>query len=182
MSTIAKMNRNDINLWVSLLKGILLIILGVWLLKSPTDSLLKLSMIFGIIIILGGLLEVGLAFNYRKINTNWGWAITSGVFDILIGAFLVSNPSFILLLITGLVSIWLLIRGIISVSYALNLKKENNPKYIYGLIFGIVLILFATLFVWHPKVLGITIGFWAALAFISLGIFRILFVFKVQKI
>ncbi len=64
------------------------------------------------------------------------------------------------------------------VRYALIIKKSNNPNYIYGLIFGIVLILLAAIFVWHPKVLGITVAFWTALAFISLGIFRIVLVFK----
>jgi uncharacterized membrane protein HdeD (DUF308 family) len=182
MSSIEKMNRKDTNLWVSILKGAMLIVFGVWLLKSPTDNLMKLSMVFGIIIILGGLLEVGLAFSNRKNSIYSGWAIGSGVLDILIGAFLVSNPSFILLLITGLVSIWLLIRGIISIRYALNQKNENNPNYVYGLLFGIVLILLAIIFVWHPNVLGITIAFWTALAFISFGIFRIVFVFKIQKL
>ena len=182
MSTVGKVNRKDTNLWVSVLKGAILIVFGIWLLKSPTESLMNLSMIFGIVIILGGLIEVGLAFSRRKTGTNSGWAIGSGVLDILIGAFLVSNPSFILLLITGLVSIWLLIRGIISIRYALIQKKENNPNYVYWLLFGVLLILLAIAFVWHPNILGITIAFWTALAFISFGIFRIVFVFKLQKL
>lgn len=182
MSEVEKANRKDTNLWVSVLKGAMLIVFGIWLLKSPTESLMNLSMIFGIIIILGGLIEVGLAFSRRKTSANSGWAIGSGVLDILIGAFLVSNPSFILLLITGLVSIWLLIRGIISIRYALLQKNENNPNYVYWLLFGVLLILLAIAFVWHPNILGITIAFWTALAFISFGIFRIVFVFKIQKL
>jgi uncharacterized membrane protein HdeD (DUF308 family) len=124
MSTVGKINRNDTNLWVSVLKGAMLIVFGVWLLKSPAESLMNLSMIFGIIVILGGLLEVGLVFSRRETGMNSGWAIGSGVLDILIGAFLVSYPSFILLLITGLVSIWLLIRGIILIRYALFKKMK----------------------------------------------------------
>lgn len=182
MSTVKKIFRRDSNLWVSVLKGAMLIVFGIWLLKSPTESLMNLSMVFGVIIILGGLLEVALAFNRRKTGKSSGWAIGSGVLDILIGAFLVSNPSFILLLITGLVSIWLLIRGVISIRYSLIQKNKNNPNYVYWLLFGVLLILLAIVFVWHPNVLGFTIAFWTALAFISFGIFRIVFVFKVQKL
>jgi uncharacterized membrane protein HdeD (DUF308 family) len=64
------------------------------------------------------------------------------------------------------------------VRYAMIIKKSNNPNYIYGLIFGIVLILLAAIFVWHPEILGVTLAFWTGLAFISLGLFRILLIFK----
>jgi uncharacterized membrane protein HdeD (DUF308 family) len=178
MSTTSKTKISSANLWIALLKGIMLIIFGIWLLKSPTESLSKLCLIFGILIIIGGLLEVGLAFNNRQTHKSWEWILTSGVLDLLLGAFLVAKPSIILFIITAFVSIWLLIRGIIMVRYALIIKKANNPNYIYGLIFGIALILLAAIFVWHPEVLGITIAFWTALAFISLGIFQIVLVFK----
>jgi uncharacterized membrane protein HdeD (DUF308 family) len=182
MNKTSKIKISSASFWIALLKGIILVIFGIWLLKSPMESLAKLSLIFGIIIIIGGLLEVGLAFNNRNTNKSWEWTLTSGILDILLGAFLVANPRFILILITVLVSIWLLIRGIIMIRYAFIIKKSNNPNYIYGLIFGIVLILLAAIFVWHPEVLGITVVFWTALAFISLGIFRIVFVFNIPRV
>lgn len=49
---------------------------------------------------------------------------------------------------------------------------------IRSLIFGIILILLAAIFVWYPEVMGITISFWPGMAFISLGIFRIVLIFK----
>lgn len=182
MNKTSKKKISKANMLIALIKGTMLIIFGIWLLKSPFESLTKLSLIFGILIIIGGLLEVGLAFNNRQTHKSWEWTLTSGILDILLGAFLVANPSFILILITALVSLWLLIRGIIMVRYAVIIKKSNNPNYIYGLIFGIILILLAAIFVWHPKVLGITVAFWTALAFISLGIFRIVLVFKFQVV
>lgn len=168
--------------WLGLLKGIILIIFGVWLIQSPTENLMKLSLIFGLLILSGGLLEVSLAFNSRKVNEKWEWTLVSGVFDILLGAFLMANPEFILLLITVLISLWLLFRGVVAIRNAFILKKTNNPNFKYSLIFGITLILLAAIFVWHPEVLGITIAFWTALAFISLGIFRIVFIFKYRYI
>lgn len=123
-----------------------------------------------------------MAFNNRQNHKKWEWTLASGILDILLGAFLVANPDFILLLITILVSIWLLIRGVIAIRTALILKKSNNPNYNYSLILGIVLIVLALIFVWHPQVLGITIVFWTALAFISLGVFRIVLVLKFHGI
>jgi uncharacterized membrane protein HdeD (DUF308 family) len=176
MSTNSFAKTGSVAWWLTLVKGILLVVFGVWLIQSPGENLLKLSLVFGLLILSGGLLEVSLAFNNRKINQNWEWALISGVFDILLGAFLIANPAIILMLITILISLWLLFRGVIAIRNAVILKKANNQNYKYGLIFGIVLILLAAIFVWHPEVVGITIAFWTAMAFISLGIFRIILV------
>jgi len=177
MNTVVKTKNS--NWWVSFLKGVILIILGVWLFESPVENLKNLSFAFGVLILIGGLLEVGLAFRSRKTHESWNRGLTSGIIDLLLGAFLMANPSFILLLITILVSMWLVFRGIVSIRYALILKNNQNQNWILGVIFGVLLIVIGVIFVWHPEVFGITLGVWAALAFISLGVFRILFAFKV---
>ncbi len=166
------------NWWVSILKGVVLIIFGVWLFDSPNGNLIKLSFAFGVLILIGGLLEVSLAFKSRNTHENWNRGLTSGILDILLGSFLMANPSSILFLITLIISIWLLFRGILSIRYALLLKKAQNKKWFWGLIFGILLILFGGIFVWHPGFIGFTLGVWAALAFISLGVLRIVFAFN----
>lgn len=163
---------------IALLKGVMLLILGVWLLKSPAENLTKLSIFFGILIIVGGLLEVAIAFGNMQKHKSWNWALTSGILDVLLGAFLVANPALILLFITIFVSIWLFIRGIISVRSALIQKRSGNLNYKFRLISGIILILIAGIFILHPQIFGITIVFWTALSFISLGVFRIILAFK----
>ena len=172
---------SDSNKFIGFVKGTMLIVFGVWLLMSPIENLKKLSLIFGILILIGGLFEVGLAFSKRQTHTNWEWVLTSGILDVLLGSFLIANPSFILLVVTAFVSIWLLIRGVIALRFSFILKKANNGNYIYRLILGIVLILLAGIFIWHPLVLGITIAFWTALSFISLGIFRIVLLFYIRN-
>ena len=178
MSTTSKTKLSGVNWWITLLKGVMLVIFGIWLLNSPSENLIKLSVIFGILIIVGGLLEIWLAFNNKQTHKKWEWTLTSGILDVLLGAFLVANPTFILLLITVLVSVWLLIRGILIIRNALILKKAGNLNYMYRLIFGVALVVCAVIFAWHPEVLGLTVVFWTALAFISLGVFRIVLIFR----
>lgn len=176
MNTTVKIKNS--NWWISLFKGVLLIVFGVWLFESPNENLIKLSFIFGGLILIGGLLEVGLAFKSRNTHEKWNRGLTSGILDILLGAFLMANPSSILFLITLIISIWLIFRGVLSIYYALILKKSQNANWFWGLIFGATLILFGAVFVWHPGFIGFTIGVWAALAFISLGVLRIVFAFN----
>ena len=169
------------NSWLALLKGSILIIFGIWLLSSPKENLLKLSVLFGVFIIAGGLLEVLLSLNRRKKELKWGWSMVSGLVDILLGAFMVANPSFLLLVITGIISIWLLFSGILMIRFAILLKNTKSYNYKMRLIFGIFLIVLALLLVLHPEVLGITIAFWAALSFIGLGILRIILEFRFNR-
>ena len=146
--------------------------------KAPSENLTKLSILFGILIIIGGLLEVALAFSNKQKQKKWDWALTSGILDVLLGAFLVANPALILLFITVFVSIWLFIRGIILIRIALKQKKASISNYNFNLILGIILILLAVIFVFHPQILGITIVIWTAISFIILGLFRIILAFK----
>ncbi len=166
------------NWWVSLLKGVILIIFGVWLFQAPNENLIKLSFAFGAVILIGGLLEIGLAFKSRNTHANWDRALTSGILDLLLGVLLMANPNFILFTITLLISIWLLFRGILSIRYAFLLKNDGNANWFWSFIFGVLLILFGGILVWHPGFIGFTLGIWAALAFISLGILRIIYAFK----
>ncbi len=178
MNTTSKIKSSGVNWLIALLKGVMLVIFGIWLLKSPSENLSKLSIFFGVLIIIGGLLEVALAINNIQKQKKWEWALTSGILDLLLGAFLVANPALILLFITIFVSIWLFIRGVISIRIALIHKKTNDSNHNFSLVLGIILILLAVIFVLHPQVFGITIVFWTALSFICLGVFRIILAFK----
>jgi uncharacterized membrane protein HdeD (DUF308 family) len=177
MSTPVNAKLSGTNLWIALLKGVMLIVFGIWILRSPSESIVKLSIVFGILIMISGLLEVWVAFKNKQNKLSWEWTLTSGILDVVLGAFLVANPEIILLLITFFVSIWLLIRGILLIRLAVIVKKEVGKGYIFNMVFGIILIVIALIFIWHPEILGITIAFWTALAFIFLGIFRIVLAF-----
>ena len=178
MTTESNKKMDGANLGISILKGLLLIVFGIWLLRAPSENIIKLSVVFGIFIIIGGLLEVWLAFKNKQNHIQWEWTLTSGILDILLGAFLIANPEFILWLITLFVSIWLIIRGILAIRLAMLLKKTESSGSGFNLVLGIILIILAIILIWHPKIIGLTIGFWTAIAFISLGIFRIVLAFK----
>jgi uncharacterized membrane protein HdeD (DUF308 family) len=180
-STLNKKMKNP-NWWIALLKGILLLVFGVWLITSPSESLKTLSLFFGLLIIIGGILEVWFAIKNREIHKNWGWALTSGILDLILGAFLVANPRSLLLLITFVVSAWLIFRGILNIRYALLLKNSTGSGWRWQVRFGVFLMVAGAILLWHPNILGFTIAFWAALGFISLGILRLVILFKAPEI
>jgi uncharacterized membrane protein HdeD (DUF308 family) len=178
MATTENSIRSTLSLWLYLLKGVLLIVLGIWMLRMPQESLNAMFLLIGLIITLGGVLETVLALYYRKVMKEWGWNFSAGILDILIGILLMANPDAILLLITLFISFWLVLRGILAIWEAFELRKKEQGSWKRALLLGVLLLLLAIILIWHPQVVGITLVFWIAISFISLGIFRIILAFR----
>jgi len=168
-----------ISWWMYLLNGALLIILGIWMLKMPGDSFNAMARIIGIIVLISGLLETGLSIYFRKAIQEWGWSLFAGVVDILLGAFLIANPQAILLILTLIISIFLVVRGVLLIREAMLLRNQDNNKWKWILALGILLVVLAIIITWHPQIVGLTLMIWLAISFISLGIFRISLAFKI---
>ena len=174
--------KTAISWWMYLIKGTLLLILGIWMLRMPRESFSAMLLLIGVITTLGGVMETFLALYYRKFLKEWGWNFSAGILDILLGLLLISNPDAILMLITLFISFWLLLRGVLSIWESMELRKKGKGKWKWILLLGILIILLAIVLVWHPQVIGLTIIFWIAVSFISLGIFRIVLAIKLLSL
>jgi uncharacterized membrane protein HdeD (DUF308 family) len=135
-------------------------------------------LVIGVIIAAGGVLETFLALYYREVLKEWGWNLSAGIIDILIGIVLMANPDAILMLITLFISFWLVLRGVLAIWEAMELRKHGRKNWRWVLLLGILVLALAIILIWHPQVIGLTIIFWIAISFISLGVFRIILAFK----
>ncbi|MCK5134920.1 MAG: DUF308 domain-containing protein [Bacteroidales bacterium] len=181
--TIIQESRNTFrSWWMYLLNGILLIVLGIWMLTMPRESFETLSLIIGLIVSITGVLETILAFYYRKVHKEWGWNISGGILDIIIGVFLIVNPNIIMVLITLFISFWLILGGILVTRKAIDLRKQGRKNWIWILLFGILILLLAVVLIWHPQIVGITMMFWLAISFVSLGVFRVVLAFNLKSL
>ncbi len=64
---------------------------------------------------------------------------------------------------------------------AIEARQAKREVWKWELTLGVVLLLIAILFIWHPMVLGISIAIWTGMAFIILGLFRIILTFKLRS-
>lgn len=167
--------------WIALLRGVLLIVLGIWMLKMPVATFSTVSVIIGLILSLSGLIEAGVGIYYRNKIPEWYWNVLAGCIDIIIGLFLITNPKAILMIITLVISFWITLRGILIIKDALELKRNNSKNWGIMLAAGILVLIIAVILIWHPQIIGLTIVFWIAISFIFLGIFRVFLAFKKQK-
>lgn len=77
----------------SLLMGIVLILLGIWICTQPHIVLSIIPVVVGIIVILHGLMDIQYTLDIKKTgNTKWWIALLFAILTLVVGLLLVFNP------------------------------------------------------------------------------------------
>jgi len=140
--------------WLVLVRGILLVLLGVFTLWQPFAAVVAFVVVFGIYAIADGATLIVAAIASRKQYSDWGWLIVQGVLTIIAGILIVALPG-----VAGLVGIfgllWFLVvstiaGGIMTLMVA---GRQTGSARVWAIVGGILDIVF-----------GILIGLMAFLA------------------
>ncbi|MGH2415187.1 MAG: HdeD family acid-resistance protein [Microcystaceae cyanobacterium] len=98
-------SRRQRGFWLKLLMGILYVVVGILLLGNLLGAKLTLTLAFGWIILVQGIIEVIAAFKVRP-EPNWGGMLFSGIIAIILGILILyrwpSNAIWLLGLFTGI--------------------------------------------------------------------------------
>ena len=168
--------------WMPVLFGVVFILIGYWILRSPVESFEKITKYIGVIILISGAIQLFFTIKNRRGTPGWGFQLAGDFFDLAVGATLVINPSLLLKLITLFVGIWLIANSISIFMKAAEARKDQHAYWTWEFALGLFLMLLAIIFLWHPMLLGISIAVWTGLAFIILGIFRIVLTLRLRKL
>jgi len=167
--------------WLPLLFGLVFLGLGIWILAAPEEGMKTIFKVIGIIAIMSGTAQLIFTFSKYRGIPGWGYQLIGGLVDLAVGIILVSNPTFLLKVISILVAVWLFINGVSHILSAGRERETGDRLWSWEMIMGVILILLALLFIWHPLILGLTMAIWVAMAFIVLGIFRMVLTFRLRK-
>jgi uncharacterized membrane protein HdeD (DUF308 family) len=168
--------------WIPLLFGVVFILIGYWILRSPEESFEKITRFIGAMIMVSGAIQLYFTIRHHKGTPGWGFQLAGDIFDLAVGAALLANPSLLLRLITLFVGIWLIANSISLFMRAAGSRKDQHDYWAWEFGLGIFLMVMAIFFLWHPMLLGITIAIWAGIAFIILGLFRIVLTLRLRKL
>ncbi|MEN8228578.1 MAG: DUF308 domain-containing protein [Bacteroidota bacterium] len=181
MNTDTTEKRNLTYWWVPLLFGVIFIITGLWILKEPAENFERITKIIGVIILVSGTTQILFTVSHRQRIPGWGFQLTGGIIDLVIGIILVLYPSVFLKIITIFVGIWLIVNGIAIIMKAAEARQAKKIYWKWEFTLGLILLLLAILFFWHPMILGSTIAIWTAIAFIILGLFKISLTIRLKR-
>ena len=170
------------NWWLELIMGILFIAVGVWVVFTPATSYAALSIFFAITFLITGIMETSIAFSSREYVEGWGWSLAGGIVDTLVGLLLVSKPAFTMTVLPYYVGFALLFRSSLAIGLSFELSRLKVQDWGILLFIGITGLILSLIMIWNPVFAGLTIVTYTAMAFISIGIFKIYLSFRLKKL
>ena len=94
--------------WLYMLTGILSIIAGIVVLCNPIESYLTLSIMFGVLMLISGIVELVVSSTSRNYFTTRSYSIVGGILDLLIGLFLCCYPRITLIVLPVILGVWMM--------------------------------------------------------------------------
>lgn len=172
-----------LNYWyIPFILGVLYIIFGLWVFLTPLQSFLAMAVLFSVTFVITGVLETLYAISNRRHLENWGWSLVGGLLSLFVGFLLISKPGLSALMISFYIGFWILVRSIMTISTAIELKEVGEKKWGWTLALAIGGVLFSLLLLWNPVITGITVAYWAGFGLVTLGILHILLGMGVRRI
>lgn len=166
--------------WLLILfRGIIAILFGIMALVSVEFTLLFLVYLFGIYVLLDGILAVAVSLQERKTTRAWLVVFLIGIVGIVVGFLSFIHPGNVALLIFYLVAAWLIIAGLFGVISAL--LRASGTEWL-SIIGGILSVIVGVIFFLHPTSSILSIVWLLGVFALVYGIIQIIKAFQVKAL
>ena len=162
-----------------LLLGVLLVIFGLMLLAALPFATLSAVLLFGVLMMLGGILHFVAAFMVFKGGTRWLWALF-GVLYLVAGYFAFTTPVITAVVLTSFLAVALIIAGIIRSVNAFILRPISGWGWV--LFSGILTLLTGVLILSSPDSPFWVLGMFLAIDILFQGINYLTFASAIKQL
>ena len=159
--------------WLLLIRGLILIVIGVIAFRHPMASLLGLALYFGIATLFSGVSMLMLSISNRNQMENWGWYMASAIIDLIFGFILLSHPGITATILPFILGFWIIFSGVIELFNSFQLKKEKVANWWTGLLGGIISIILGYFILRNPLAGVLTITYLLGFILIIAGVVNI---------
>jgi uncharacterized membrane protein HdeD (DUF308 family) len=145
-----------------LFEGLLLLVLGVVAVVIPPLATLTVTILFGWLFLISGIMGLFTSFWMRAAPGFW-WSLISAALGVLIGGMLLARPVTGAFSLTLLLIAFFVVEGVASIMFALDHRREMSGQWGWMLVSGIVdLVLSAMILAGLPSTaawaLGLLVG------------------------
>ncbi|WP_426310444.1 HdeD family acid-resistance protein [Cellulosimicrobium sp. E-16] len=156
--------------WLPVVRGTLLVVLGLLLMIEPLEQLGTLRVVLGAFLVADGVLVAVQGFVHRKqVGSAW-WLAQAGV-NVVFGVVVALWPDLTATALYYVLAVWVLVLGITTIAGAAALVRNRDLGWAWMLAVGIVSVLFGVLLVTRPldsfDVLRLVAVVFALYAFVS---------------
>jgi uncharacterized membrane protein HdeD (DUF308 family) len=150
--------------WLALLIGVVSIAAGIIVIAKPSNSLATLAVIFGIFILIDGIVELVAALSVRTANR--GLLAVIGVISVIAGVLLIRHPLGGVRAVALLIGIWLIAAGVVRFIAAFEIPEHR----LWRIVVSLVLAAFGVVIVASPHIGYATLALITGISFICYGI------------
>ncbi len=157
--------------WLELIEGILLILLGIYTLFNPGNTIWGITVVYGILAVITGISDIVF---YAKAEHYVGFAPTvaliSGILSLLAGLMLLMYPNAGELIMTLLLPIWFIAHSVSRLTHLPLVRLAGKFFYYFTMTVNIFGIILGCLMIIWPTIALFSAGFLIGVYLILLGI------------
>ena len=169
--------------WLLLGFGILLVAAGITVFCFPRESYMTLSVLFGVLMLVSGAVELIMALGSRNYFMMRGYSVVGGVLDLLLGIFLCVYPQVTLVVLPVVIGIWLLYHSFMIIGFGGDLSAFRLPGSGWTIFGGVMMLILGLLMVIMPLTVGVSaLAFVTGCAMIVAGAVAIALSLKLRRI
>lgn len=173
------------NWWLVALKGLLLLVLGIFAVTRPAAAIMTLVTYTGIVsLLVGAFLVIAGISNFKRKGS--GWTIAEGVFDILFGVIVLTYPFTSSVAAATIFSIflgfWALFGGFTLIGNAFRYRKVKGSKWGLILVGGILTVICGWVIIANPFANMVALTVLIGMFTIIFGISTIVWAFQLKSI
>ncbi|MBD8079634.1 HdeD family acid-resistance protein [Cellulosimicrobium arenosum] len=170
--------------WLPVVRGVLLVVLGLLLMIEPLEQLEVLRLVLGAFLVADGVLVAVQWFAHRR-QTSSAWWLAQAAVNIVFGVVVAFWPDLNPTALYYVLSVWVLVLGIVAIAGAAGLTRNRDLGAAWMLAFGITSTLFGLLLLTRPldslDVLRLVVIVFALYAFVA-GAIHVVSGFAVRAI
>jgi uncharacterized membrane protein HdeD (DUF308 family) len=168
------------NWWLMLLRGLVAIGFGVFVIMKPQTSLPVLVYLFGIYALVEGVLEVAVAIEGRNQVDSWGLLLLWGLLGVAVGILAFTKPDFTALALLYYIALWAIATGVLEIAAAIRLREVISNEW-WLFLAGIVSVAFGVWLIARPDTGEVTLLYAIGIYAILYGVLVVLFAFKIRS-
>lgn len=141
--------------WMLMLAGILCLAAGIAVFIFPLESYVVMSIIFGVLMLIVGAVQLLIASTSNNYLMMRGYVIVGGVLDLILGLFMCLYPGITLVLIPIMLGIWMMYHSFMIIAFGGDLDTFNVKGNGLVVVSGVVLLILSFLILMNPFGAGI---------------------------
>ena len=170
-------NRRLLLVW-----GVVFIFYSLVLMFVPVERYMALKLIFSIMTLSSGVIEIAFTLINRQNFYLLGWSLSGAIIDLMIGLYLILNSRVSLFILSAVVSIWLILKGFSSIGNSVILKKYGSKEWGWLFFQGLIVVFCALALIWFPLEAEMVVLYVVSFACLFIGIFRIMYAGQLKKL